>query len=185
MKKFLTLCLCVSAACASAPKSLYEIYVATLEDMQDERGVSAETEERNRGRYDEVHARVASGEVESAQDHLYAAGVLSTSDAVSDLEAALELAKQAVELGEELGRVFVAEATDKLLIREGLPQRFGTQVFLDVGTGKWALYPCDPSVSDETRRYMGVPTLMEMRQRIAQLNSERDLAGSILDAATE
>lgn len=185
MKSIPTLLLCLAAACASAPKSLYELYVVTIEDMEGEGGVSEATDERNAKRYADVRGRIARGEVVTGEDHLYAAGILSTSDSVDDLEAAQGLAKRAVELGEERGRVFVAETTDKLLVRQGRPQRFGTQIFLDVGTGKWALYPCDSSVTDETREYMGLPTLMEMRQRIAQLNSQRDVAGSILEAATE
>ena len=170
------------SACRSQPRSLRELYLQTLEDMRDSGGLTEAVFERNAKRYRDVRARLEADQVVTAEDYLYAAGVLSTSPSPEDLEAARQLAERADELGEERARVLIAEATDKILVQEGGRQRYGTQFYLNPASGRWEIYPYDTGVTDATRQYMGLPPLAETLARIEALNREAGLETGLLDA---
>jgi hypothetical protein len=80
--------------------------------------------------------------------------------------ACLELLSQAVQAGEADARQ-QAYLTDRVLLAEGNPQRYGTQFRL-VG-GSWQPRPLtDPDQVDERRRQVGLGPLADYRQRFEQ-----------------
>ena len=176
------LALAAVLSCRSTPPTLHELYRETLAEMEGAGGVTQKARERNAERYEEVRRRLEAEEVQGPQDYLYAAGVLSTSNAREDLELARQLATHADELGEPRGRVLIAETTDRILLQMGGRQHYGTQVYLNVASGRWELYPFDPSVTDADREYMGLPSLAQMLERIEKLNRDQGLASSVLEA---
>jgi hypothetical protein len=76
--------------------------------------------------------------------------------------ATLVLMEDAVERGEASARS-LALLTDRVLIHQGLPQRYGTQFrFVDGGI---EFHPIeDPELVDERRASVGLPTLEEYRR---------------------
>ncbi|MFT5051860.1 MAG: hypothetical protein ACI8QZ_003289 [Chlamydiales bacterium] len=180
--RLLILALCLSAACRSTEPELYDIYRGTLEELAGAKGMSTEARTNNAKRHKRVRKWLAEGRIVSAQDHLYAAGALSTSDEMTDLELARDLATRADELGESLGRVLVAETTDKILVQQGQEQRYGTQLYLDLPTKLWHMYPFDPMTTEGERTRMGLPSLAEMLRRVEERNQQSDVTNAVIDA---
>ena len=114
------------------------------------------------------------GVIQTPEDHLFAARILVTSDVRTELELGRELAVKAVELGEERAYAVQAEAVDRLLLKVGLPQRYGTQYVWEPILGKWRHYAVDPLTTDEVRKAMGIAPLAELRARVDVLN-EREV----------
>jgi hypothetical protein len=54
---------------------------------------------------------------------------------------------------------------DRFLMATGKQQKYGTQILMVPG-GKKALYPVDPTVTDEERAKYGVPTLAELEKQV-------------------
>ncbi len=104
----LALLICTGSACRSTEPALHDLYRGALEELAGPKGVSRKSRERNARRFESVRKQLASERVVSAEDHLFAAGTLSTSDEMADLELARELAARASDLGEPLGKIFVA-----------------------------------------------------------------------------
>jgi hypothetical protein len=81
--------------------------------------------------------------------------------------ACLELLGHAVQAGEADARQ-QAYLTDRVLLAEGNPQRYGTQFM--VAGGSWQPRPlADPDQVDERRRQVGLEPLADYRQRFEQL----------------
>jgi hypothetical protein len=112
------------------------------------------------------------GQELSAIDQLHAALVLVESDRPEDLEAALMIALKSAESGENRGFRVAAEAQDRLLVKRGMAQRYGTQFVWEPVNRIWRLYPVDPRTSDAERKAMGVPTMSELKAREAKLNAD-------------
>jgi len=102
------------------------------------------------------------GRLHSARDYLRAAVLIVESDSPADWELAARLGSTAAEMGEPMGLRVVAEAIDKDLMRQGLPQRYGTQWIWDAEKVAWRLYPIDAATTDEERAALGVPSYGEL-----------------------
>lgn len=107
-----------------------------------------------------------------ALDELHAALVLVESDRPEDLEAAMMIALKAAEDGENRGFRVAAEAQDRLLVKRGMAQRYGTQFVWEPVNRIWRLYPVDPRTTDAERKAMGVPAMSELKAREAKLNAD-------------
>ena len=84
--------------------------------------------------------------------------------------ACLELLSHAVQAGEADARQ-QAYLTDRVLLAEGNPQRYGTQFRLV--DGSWQPRPLtDPDQVDDRRRQVGLEPLADYRQRFEQLYAE-------------
>lgn len=112
-----------------------------------------------------------SGALISGRDHFRAAVVLAESNDPKDWALAATLGSKAAELGEPLGLRAAAEAIDKDLVRQGLPQRYGTQFAWDPALARWKLHPLDPATTDAERAAMGVPSFGELIQAEVVLNA--------------
>lgn len=106
------------------------------------------------------------------QDEFHAALVLVESDRAEDLDAAMLIALKAAEGGENRAFRVAAEAQDRLLVKRGQAQRYGTQFAWEAVNKMWRLYPIDPRTTDAERKAMGVPSLAELKQQEAQLNEK-------------
>jgi len=63
-----------------------------------------------------------------------------------------------------------AASRDRLLLRQKMPQWYGTQYVRDT-SGKWALGQIDETaVTDDERVQLAVPTLAEARKRVEVMN---------------
>jgi hypothetical protein len=162
------------AACSSPSSRLDRMYASLRSDIAEhghESVFDPSLGQRHAERAAAVREMVEAGEVEKGIDRFHASVLLVESDDLENLKLAEELALQSAEQGVELGRRVAAEAIDKQLVKQRLPQRYGTQYEWVVVLRAWRLYPVDPLTTDADRRAMGVPTLSEIRAGEEKLNA--------------
>jgi len=90
---------------------------------------------------------------------------------IEDAETAMELAKKSMHMGEEDAKWLYAAAIDRLQMKKGLKQKYGTQ-FVKTSRSSWKLYPVDRRVSDRARKNLNVMPLGAIREKVTQWNSE-------------
>lgn len=96
--------------------------------------------------------------VREGVDLYRAALILHSSNEPTVCLQAHYLALEALRKGQTQARFLAATALDRSLILRGVPQRFGTQSFIDK-SGKMRLYPIDSLISDSERAAWDVPPL--------------------------
>lgn len=115
------------------------------------------------------------GDVRTSEDYLNAAVVFQHGDAIEDTELALALATTAsrMDVKNKDAKMLTAQATDRILVKLGKPQWYGTQFSKDKSTGKWEMFPMDSGVVTESQREaMGIPTLSETKAHLDALNAK-------------
>ena len=156
----------------SRPRTLYR---DARRDMANDGGTAAlmsEVRARMEQRYAKVNELFELGLIQKDEDMLFAAALLVTSDDSRDLDRALLLADEAASLGERRALTIAAEAEDKLLLKRGLPQRYGTQYAYEPARGRWRLYAVDPNTTDADRASVGLPPLATMQARVDELDGD-------------
>lgn len=86
----------------------------------------------------------------------YSALILHHSEKRADNEMARDFAKNAVDKGSSKSKWLFAATVDRLLIREGIKQKFGTQ--FQIINGKKVYFPVDGSVSETEKTQFGIVT---------------------------
>jgi hypothetical protein len=179
MKALLLLALSALAGCNSPSTSLRGLaqdqrddVLAPVKTAED----AASRRERSVERAAKVRKLLAEKGVGSAADRYYAALVLVQCPTEADLELAQQQALAAADQGEPRGFRVAAEAQDKLLVKRGMMQRYGTQFVWEPVLRAWRLYPIDPRTTDVERKAMGVPGLAELHQQEAALNKKEQNA---------
>lgn len=128
---------------------------------------------RDDARRAQVMQLLDSGQMRTAEDFSNAALVFQHGDSVRDTQLALALATVASRMDPSSrdARQLMADAWDRIMVRSGKPQWYGTQFVRSKTTGKWELYPIDPNVVSEAQRSaMGIPTLEEDKAHLAEIN---------------
>jgi hypothetical protein len=156
---------------ASINRELYTLFTA---DQADRAGnldkidwkVVAPRDEQRRVR---TLAIVKAGQARVAADYYHAAMVMQHGATVEDTMQARAWALRAVELDgkDQHARWLAAAAEDRILRRQGKPQKWGTQY--EVENGKWVVAPVDPKTTDAERAQWNVPSLAEARARAASM----------------
>lgn len=165
--------LLLAASCRSQ-STLRAMHEASMDEVKGRglyAGLDPDYEERQAERVQRTREIVAAGGLETAEDYLYAALLLSTSSDTTELWMAEELGREAAQRGDGRGLRVAAEAVDKQLVLQGQPQRYGTQIQWSVDLGTFHLGLVDPLTSDDDRREMGVPPMAELLQRVEMLNA--------------
>ncbi|MBK7876921.1 MAG: hypothetical protein IPJ77_14440 [Planctomycetes bacterium] len=165
----------VVAACQSTSPStrLARMFTELHEDVGERKLGQDEGDawwRRQVERLETVRTMVEKKQVSTALDHLYASVVLVETDSESDLALAHQLALASAEKGEARGFRVAAEALDKLCIKRGLAQKYGTQYVYEPVIKAWRLYPIDPNTTDAERAAMGVESMEKLQAREAKLN---------------
>jgi hypothetical protein len=132
--------------------------------------VSAQDAERRSA----VISILGAGGIRTSLDYYSAAMIFQHGDTEDDIRLAHSFATIAAAMGEtSAARWLQAASWDRLLLRFGQPQWYGTQYVRD-DSGRWMLYEVHPdAVTDEQRAAWSVPSLAEARARVAQMNGER------------
>ena len=115
------------------------------------------------------------GNIRTSDDYLNAAVVFQHGDAIEDTELALALATTAsrMDATNKDAKILTAQATDRILVKLGKPQWYGTQFSRSKSTGKWEMFPTEPSVVTESQREaMGIPTLAETKAHLDAMNAK-------------
>jgi hypothetical protein len=156
---------------ATINRELYEMFNADQADRKAENpdwdAVSKRDAER-RARVDQI---LAAGGAKASIDWYHAAMVYQHGSTTADAWKAHELATKAlsVEPVHEPARWLAAAAEDRALMREGKPQKWGTQ-FVKDEAGKWVVHTVDATVTDEERAKWNVPPLAEAQKRAEAMN---------------
>jgi hypothetical protein len=108
-----------------------------------------------------VKAMIADGSLVTGPDFYYAAMVLQHAPRPDDYLLAHDLCVVAIAKGEERAKWLAAASIDRFLINIGRPQRFGTQFQSLRSFQSPRLVEVDPTVPDQLRRELNVPTLKE------------------------
>lgn len=165
--------LAVAVACASPSSRIAYLYTQLEQDAAtSDPGAPPDMAllKRREERAKKAREIAAAHGLKGAADHLKASVILVETDDAGDLKLAEDLALEAAREGEPLGFRVAAEAADKVLVKRGLPQRYGTQYEWVPVIKAWRLYPVDARTSDAERRAMGVPPLAELYQGEERLN---------------
>jgi hypothetical protein len=112
------------------------------------------------------------GEVKTSEDYYNAALVYQHGETADDIRLAYSLATVAVALDPEnkAAKWLTAAAWDRIMMRVGQPQWYGTQYSKLNNSEAWQLYKMDETVvSDEERKRLGVPPLAESKSRAASI----------------
>ncbi len=176
----LTIPLLLAASCASSTRPIDDLWSGYEADARRAQALADpddDTRARVHERADRARALAQEGQLENGQDFLHAAVLLVESERPADWALAAELGNAAAELGAPLGLRVAAEAIDKDLVAQRLPQRYGTQFDWDPTNQLWRLHPVDPTTTDEERASMGVPPYAELIAAELELNARKSKAG--------
>src|SRR5262249_28252166 len=147
-----------------APRMNAELRTIFEADQADRRlGMGPETSARDWDRRRRVLELLAAGEVVDGPDHFHAAMVFQHVGSQESFRRARTLALRAVELGHRPGRWLAAAALDRLLVRRGQRQKYGTQC--RIWGDEVMLVEVDPSTTDEERAEWDVPPLAAALRR--------------------
>lgn len=154
--------------------SLKKLFAQDLRDRTS--GVDYETLLKNdRERRKITNILIKEKEKLTPEEVYCAAIIFHHSPHKSDLKKAKSLAMLNVKRGKSLkkknkwiekSKWLVAGTTDRLLVREGKPQKYGTQFFQKNQNSPRKLFEYDKKTTDEERIVLNVPTL---KQALAEL----------------
>lgn len=106
----------------------------------------------------------------SGEDYFMAGIIFQHGTTITDSKKAISLAKKGAEMGNDRAKWLYAAATDRLLIRQGEKQKFGTQY--QKKNKKWQLNPVDKRTTDKERAKYNVVTLKEARAKAESWNKK-------------
>jgi hypothetical protein len=127
----------------------------------------------DRARRDAVRAMLAASGLRSAADYENAALIFQHGQNVDDYRLALSLAtiSATLEPGRAGARHLLGMTWDRLMLKLGKPQWYGTQVDFNERTKQWELAPIDDAaVTDEERYRLDLPSLALAREHARQMN---------------
>ena len=128
--------------------------------------------ERDQARRAQAQNLLRSGAVRTSRDYMHIAMLYQHGESADDIRLAYSLAWIAASLdpSNKEARWLSAAAWDRLLVRLGRPQWYGTQFNRSSAESKWTIDPVEASVTDEERAVYGVPALAQSRKRLLDLN---------------
>lgn len=140
------------------------------EDQEDRRragtAIGDALRDRDRARRARVEEMLLNGEVRDGIDYHNAALIFHHGETLDDYWRAHELAKMSADLGYRYGRSLAAYALDRWLLKQGKPQKYGTQ--WEARDGRWVLQPVDPATTDAERAAWDVPSVEEQERMMLE-----------------
>ena len=110
----------------------------------------------------------------SAHDYYHAAMIFHHGPSIQDSTKAVKLSKISYKLGYKKALSFYATCLDRLLLKKGKKQKFGTQYIKKNPKSMWKLLPVDPKTSDAERKKFNIAPLKELEDHISKLNCKSD-----------
>ena len=112
-----------------------------------------------------VEALLAGGAVQAADDFFHASFIFQHGERLEHWAQAHLLARTAAERGHPKARYQVAAAYDRWLMRQGQPQKYGTNSILDPDKDCWRVWDTDPATTDAERAAWDVPPEADLLAR--------------------
>ena len=142
------------------------------EDQKDRQNFDLMPEEmtrRDTNRRKEVWNLIEQRAIQTGVDFYYAAFIFHHGLSKADSQQAMKLAKKSIGLKYPKAKWLYAAAIDRLLIKEGKPQKYGTQYEKKKG-GKWKLLPLDRKTTDTERAKFNIAPVSQLIKQIEELN---------------
>lgn len=162
-----------SSATATDNALLSSLYEADQGDRKNGT-MDMQTVERDALRREQVMGELRGGRIRTAKDHYNAAMVFQHGESADEIRLAFSLAWIAAQMEPEKneGSMWLsAAAWDRIMMREKMPQWYGTQYVSDGPNPEMKLYRVDESaVTDEERKRFHVPVLEEAKKRVDLIN---------------
>ena len=124
--------------------------------------------QRARARRQRVEAFLTGHPLLDAQDYFHAAMIFQHGETPEHFLLAHTLAYQGAKRGYAACFCLMAAAYDRVLMSQGLPQKYGTQYI--TRHGRRVLYDVDPATTDAERAEWHVPPLAQCLQRAEEMN---------------
>lgn len=105
-------------------------------------------------------------------DYYHAAMIFHHSPSIAHIKKACALAEKSSNLSYKKAKWLCAATLDRLLMRQGKKQKFGTQFTKKSPTDIWRLYPVDSKTTDKERKLYNVPTLAKTKKMIEKMNQK-------------
>lgn len=128
---------------------------------------------QDKARREEVLSIIAKDGLHTSEDYYHAAMVFQHGEKADEIRTAYSLAWLAsvMDPNNDATRWLSAAAWDRIMMRENMPQWYGTQFYKASPDAPWELYKIDESVvTDEERARMKVPPLETARERARKMN---------------
>jgi len=122
--------------------------------------------QQDRARRQRVEELVRSEALQAREDYFHG-------ETLDDFWQAHELAKRVAELGHPNCRWLMAAAYDRWLMKQGKPQKYGTQ-YTSHGNEPYQLWDVDPTTTDEERVAWNVPLLTEALRQAEELTRRKE-----------
>ena len=135
-------------------------------------GDFAMIEKRDIERKNIVKRLLREGAVITGRDFYIAAMIFHHGQSLADYKTALKLAKESNKKGYQKAKWLCAGVTDRLLMKQGKKQKFGTQFIRKNPRSKWVLAPIEKGMTDEERKQFNVPPLAELKAQIEEMNKK-------------
>ena len=129
-------------------------------------------EKRDIERKNIVKRLLNEGLVTTGRDLYIAAMIFHHGQLLADYKTALKLAQKSNEKGYQKAKWLCAGATDRLLMKQGKSQKYGTQFTRKNKKSKWVLAPIEPGMTDEERARFNVPPLVKLKAQIELMNQK-------------
>src|ERR1051326_5012876 len=142
-------------------RALQALYDEDQADVQQFRG--AESFIASQARRAQVETWLDEGRIQTPEDFFHAAVLFQHGERLEHWAQAHLLARTAAEGGHPRARYLAAAAYDRWLMRQGKPQKYGTNSTRD---GVW---PYDPATTDDERAAWDVPPLQELLDRFQSM----------------
>ena len=160
-------------------RELQELYEQDQSDRENFEQLDQEQRlqmfQRDRVRRQRVEELLESKAVLTVEDYFHAAMIFQHGETTEHIWQAYELASKGAELGHPNCRWLTAAAYDRWLMRQGKPQKYGTQ-YTARNNEPYRLWDVDPTTTDEERARWNVPPLAEALRRAEDLTRRREQA---------
>ena len=121
-----------------------------------------------------VYELLDSSKVITGRDHYHAAMIFQHGGDTTASRMAVKMMRKAIALDSTINKWLLAAAIDRDLMRNNLPQIYGTQFVKMHDETQWHRYKIDSTkVTDEERKAYGVETLAEQRAKERRMNMLR------------
>ncbi|OGM95002.1 hypothetical protein A2524_02835 [Candidatus Wolfebacteria bacterium RIFOXYD12_FULL_48_21] len=127
-------------------------------------------EKKDVERKNTIKRMLKEGTVITGKDFYIAAMIFHHGQLLADYKTAIKLSEQSIKKGYQKAKWLHAAGTDRLLIKQGKKQKFGTQFFKKSAKSKWALAPIKKGMTDEERARFNVPPLAELKAQVERMN---------------
>jgi len=128
---------------------------------------------RDAKRKTQVKELIKKDQLITGKDWYQATMIFHHSDNIKDLNLALSLVKKSFDKKYEKAKWLFAAVTDRILMKENKPQKFGTQFFRKNNNSPWVLYKINPKITNKERKEYNAPTIRQMEKLVKKLNQQK------------